>query len=57
MQFVSSRPNSPILKPIATRPAGGSLDPNSANGAKASAGVPQSGVGVVSALEEKASGM
>ncbi|KAM5371657.1 hypothetical protein ACJZ2D_007937 [Fusarium nematophilum] len=53
--FITSRPGSPVLKPIATRPK--SLDPNDANGATKESVVSQEIPSVVSVLEEKANGM
>lgn len=58
LQFVTSRPGSPVLKPkpIAARPK--TLSPNDVNGAaKESASAPQEAPSVISVLEEKASGM
>ncbi|KAI1425879.1 2-isopropylmalate synthase [Xylaria sp. FL1777] len=54
--FITSRPGSPVLRPIVARPK--SLDPNHTNGvANGSAGAPQETASVVSILEDKANGM
>lgn len=55
--FVTSRPSSPILRPIATRPSGRSLDPNSAANGNGHAKESNDGLSkVISALEEKVAG-
>ena len=53
LQFITSRPGSPVLKPIASRPK--TLDPSSANGAPTEPA--QETPSVISILEEKANGM
>ncbi|KAI8714810.1 Pyruvate carboxyltransferase domain-containing protein [Fusarium sp. LHS14.1] len=51
--FITSRPGSPVLKPVASRPK--TLDPSSANGAPTQPA--QETPSVISILEEKANGM
>ncbi|KAH7166282.1 2-isopropylmalate synthase [Dactylonectria macrodidyma] len=53
--FITSRPGSPVLKPIATRPK--SLELNNADGAAEPASVSQDTSSVISVLEDKAKGM